>query len=106
VGHEGRDAFLIWDTLQVDRIKDFNAKDDLLGLDIQEFSALGVGYVDKSEFAIGKAAKSSDVHLIYNRKHGGLYYDADGVGGAAQVQVAELSKGLKLKADNFFLLDD
>jgi Ca2+-binding RTX toxin-like protein len=105
-GNEGRDTFLFWDTLQVDRVKDFNPKDDLIALDKADFVALGAGYVDKSEFAIGKAAGSADVHLIYNRKDGGLYYDADGAGGVAQVQIAQLTKGLKLKANDFILVDD
>ena len=105
-GNEGRDTFLFWDTLQVDRVKDFNPKEDLIALDKADFAVLGAGYVDKSEFAIGKAAESADAHLIYDRKGGGLYYDVDGIGGVAQIQIAQLTKGLKLKANDFILVDD
>jgi len=42
--------------------------------------------------------------LIYNASTGALYYDADGVGGAAQIQVALFSTKPMLDAGDFMLI--
>jgi serralysin len=53
-------------------------------------------------FTKGTAATSDTHRLIYNPSTGDLFYDADGVGGAAQVKFAVLAKDLvALSAQNF-----
>jgi len=42
--------------------------------------------------------------VIYNKKNGILYYDADGAGGGAQVEIAKLAKNLKVTDKDFFVL--
>ena len=85
----------------VDRLKKFESgKDKLILLD-GVFGALDTGSLPASAFRQGKAAKDGDDHIIYDKKTGALYYDPDGVGGAAQVQFAKLDKGAKLKASDF-----
>jgi Ca2+-binding RTX toxin-like protein len=44
---------------------------------------------------------TSEQHIIYNAGTGALYYDQDGAGGAAQVQIAFLSTKPTLSAGSF-----
>ena len=56
------------------------------------------------ELTFGTKATAVDQHLIYNSANGGLYYDADGVGGAAQVQIASFANHAALTAGDFILI--
>jgi Ca2+-binding RTX toxin-like protein len=95
VGGAGRDEFrfeakLI--TSNVDKIADFTRGTDKIALDDAIFKALGATF-DKSEFVAlktGHAAGNSARHVIYDKAHGSLWYDADGKGGHAAVQFAQL----------------
>jgi Ca2+-binding RTX toxin-like protein len=84
----------------VDTVTDFNvAQVDTILLDDAIFTNLS-GTVGNSitfeELRIGSAAQDANDHIIYNDVTGALFYDADGVGGAAAVQFATLSPGLAL----------
>ena len=50
----------------------------------------------KSFFTIGSSAKDKDDYVIYNNKTGAIYYDYDGSGAGKAVQLASLSKKLKM----------
>ena len=52
----------------------------------------------------GSAALDADDRIIYNTSNGGLYYDADGVGGQAAVQFATLSGVPPLTAADFIVI--
>jgi hypothetical protein len=41
--------------------------------------------------------------LVYDSKKGKLYYDADGSGKGKAIEIANLSKNLKMTADDFFV---
>jgi Ca2+-binding RTX toxin-like protein len=84
---------------------DFAVKDDTVALDIDYFDTLGLGFVSKSAFRIGRMAATADQHLIYDRTTGGLFYDADGNGAAAQVKILQIGKDLALTAHDFALFD-
>ena len=111
LGGEGEDIFTAWgpdggDFLKGgDFFKDFTVKDDVVALHPSFFEGPPEGHLAASYFNVGKAAETADHHVIYNKKTGILYWDEDGLGGAAQVQVARLPDHLKLKADNIFLGD-
>jgi len=78
---------------------------DLLQLTRNTFTAFAnQGEVFGFQLAFGVAATTSAHRLVYNGSTGALFYDADGAGGAAQVQFATLSKGLALSASSFALL--
>jgi len=90
-GGLGHDAF-VFDTAlssrtNVDRILDFSVKDDTIRLDhavftaFAQFGVLAAGAFDVT--ASSRLAHDGDHHVIYNKATGGLYYDPDGVGGAA-----------------------
>ncbi|MBM6592948.1 calcium-binding protein [Microvirga pudoricolor] len=114
VGGSGRDAF-VFNTKpgagNIDRIRDFNVKDDAVWLDNAVYKALGKkGTLDdphqikKQAFWTGEAAHDASDRIIYDKKTGALYYDADGTGAAEQVQIAQLSKNLKLTYKDFFVV--
>ncbi|MEE1656938.1 hypothetical protein VB618_12080 [Microvirga sp. CF3062] len=53
-------------------------------------------------FIIGATATSTKDEPIYNKNTAALFYDANGTGLAAQVQIATLSKNFKPTHKDFF----
>jgi Ca2+-binding RTX toxin-like protein len=85
----------------VDRIKNFTSGKDKMYLDNDIFVGLHKGALPGSAFAMGKKASDPKDRIIYDKKSGAAYFDADGAGGAKQVQFATLDKNTKLKASDF-----
>ena len=108
-GLGGPDSFLfdtaLSEAFNVDVITDFNVADDTIRLDDDIFSSsLGLGSVAGSQFVIGAAALDASDRIIYDDATGAVYYDSDGIGGAAQIQFATLSAGLALTNLDFFVV--
>jgi Ca2+-binding RTX toxin-like protein len=108
-GFGGQDQFLFNTPLNaatnVDRVTDFSVADDTVLLDQTIFSSnLGLGNISAGEFVIGTAAQDANDRIIYDSGTGALFYDADGAGGNAQVQFAELSRGLALTNLDFLVV--
>jgi Ca2+-binding RTX toxin-like protein len=112
-GGRGKDIFVFDAALtkaNVDQITDFSVVDDTLWLDNKYLKKLGKGSsskpgkLNKKFFTIADKAKDGNDYLVYNKKTGVLSYDEDGSGAKAAVQIAKLDKGLKLTADNFFVI--
>ncbi|MEO6092863.1 MAG: peroxidase family protein [Novosphingobium sp.] len=109
VGGAGSDAF-VFDTLDpagADTIWDFKSSDDHIEIAIAAFAGLasfGPGPLSAGELAYGAAATTASQHLIYNTRNGALYYDADGVGGAPQIEIARLLNHPTLLASNITLI--
>ncbi|NLR70590.1 hypothetical protein HGI47_06855 [Novosphingobium sp. ERN07] len=61
-------------------------------------------FVRGQAFYVGTAVASVDHHLIDNPATGALLYDADGKGGAAQIQIAILSGLPALAAGDIWLI--
>jgi Ca2+-binding RTX toxin-like protein len=109
IGLGGRDTFLFNTPLDadtnVDVIVDFAVGYDTILLDPETFwgptddSGPRVQYV--LDLVIGTAAQDAHDHLIYDSSTGALFWDSDGVGGAAAIQFAELSPGLPLTSSDF-----
>ncbi|MFN0192474.1 MAG: beta strand repeat-containing protein [Aestuariivirga sp.] len=106
-GNGGSDQFLITTALNaltnVDQITDFDVADDYLRIDNAVFAALPVGYLAVAAFHTGASAADTSDRIIYDAASGNIYYDADGVGGAAQTQFATLAAGLALDNGNIFI---
>ena len=107
-GGAGKDVF-VFDTkpgsANVDAIVDFNVKDDTIKLENAVFTALKkTGALSKAAFFAGKKAHDADDRIIYDKGTGALYYDADGLGGAAQVKIATLAKKLALTSLDFVVI--
>ncbi len=94
-----------------DTITDFSVKDDSFWLDNAIFKKLGKkgteakpAKLNKEFFTIGTKAKEKDDYLVYNKKTGVLSYDADGSGKGKAIEIAQLSKNLKLTYKDFFVI--
>ena len=92
-------------TVNVDTIADFKQAGDVIELDNAIFSALAkTGHLKGGFFEVGKHAGDHSDHIIYNQKTGKLFYDADGKGGAAQIEFAILGKHLDLTSHDFLVV--
>ncbi|MBM6596716.1 calcium-binding protein [Microvirga pudoricolor] len=113
-GGMGKDAF-VFNTkpgaANVDTIKDFKPVDDAIWLDNRFYKALGrAGTEDmpkalkKAAFWTGESAHDANDRVIYDKKTGTIYYDADGTGAAAQVEVAKVKANTALTFKDFFVV--
>ncbi|QFU15000.1 calcium-binding protein [Microvirga thermotolerans] len=108
IGGAGRDAFVL-DARpnvrsNVDTVYDFAPNDDTFHLARKIFSKLPKkGWLAKSAFWIGDHVHDSTDRIVYNKKTGALFYDPDGTGKAAAIQIAVLQKNLKLTYHDFFV---
>jgi Ca2+-binding RTX toxin-like protein len=108
-GGTGQDIF-VFDTRpntrsNLDTITDFSVADDTIHLKKSVFTKLAKkGALSSKAFWAGAKAHDKDDRIVYNKKTGALYYDDDGSGGHAMVQIAKLSKNLKLAAKDFFVI--
>lgn len=109
-GGTGADIF-VFDILEAssakDTIKDFVSGTDRIAFAVSAFTGLaifGPGALDSGELAFGTAAASASDHLVYNSATGALYYDGDGVSGAAQIWIATLTGAPNLMASDIILI--
>lgn len=110
-GGEGFDSF-IFDyaprSTEVDKITDFNLLEDQIVFNNAAFTKIGLdGALKSSAFWSSNAgiAHDSNDRIIYDRDGGQLWYDMDGNGRGAAVQVAQLSAGLNgLGSTEFYIV--
>ncbi|WP_416670251.1 cadherin domain-containing protein [Egbenema bharatensis] len=104
-GGAGRDRFVLNTPNQGNvRITDF-AKKDILQISGEEFgSDLRAGILAKAQFRLGATSKTANDRFIFNDKTGALFFDADGLGGEAQMQIAKLSRGADLTYRNIVVV--
>jgi phospholipase/lecithinase/hemolysin len=106
-GLGGNDTFAFDTALgpgNVDRIYDFDPATDSIRLDDAFFRGLSLGGLSQGAFASGSAATQADDRIIYDSTTGKLFFDPDGIGGAAQIQFATLNPGLGLTSADFFVV--
>ncbi|WP_455269389.1 MJ1477/TM1410 family putative glycoside hydrolase [Rhizobium herbae] len=105
-GGSGKDHF-IFDTRlaagNIDVVVDFSTADDRFLLDHNIFSKLPAGPLKVLAFTVGTKAADAGDRIIYNSRTGDLFYDADGTGKAAALQIAQLDSRLQLTADDFLI---
>ena len=94
-GGAGRDVFVfdkaIYATNNLDLITDFVSGSDKIQLSQIIFPALTGDHLNRGQFWAGAnqtAAHDASDRVIYNTTNGALYYDDDGIGGDAAVQIA------------------
>lgn len=101
-GGAGADTFVFNSTDGVDTVLDFDAAEDMIELDTALFAALSDGITD-GNIAHGYARDGDDVLVL---RDGALFYDADGSGAGAEVEIARL-QGMDaltdIGADTFIL---
>jgi Ca2+-binding RTX toxin-like protein len=95
-GGTGLDSYRFNSTSEgLDRITDFNVTDDSIRVSASGFGGgLTVGTLLSTQFTIGASATTIDHRFIYNSANGGLFFDIDGNGAIASVQIASLNTGL------------
>lgn len=115
IGGAGQDIFRFDSTLgtnvtpNIDQIIDFVAADDTIHLENSIFTSFGTtttGTINAGFFTAnttGVAADSND-YLVYETDTGKLFYDADGSGAGASVQIALLGTSLPLTNADFALI--
>ncbi|MBD1997232.1 calcium-binding protein [Leptolyngbya sp. FACHB-541] len=105
-GGLGQDGFLFAAPRQgIDTIKDFSVVDDNFCIERTGFGAgLAAGVITADQFRIGSSAQDGSDRFIYNKGTGAVFFDADGIGGAAQVQIAKVSTGLAMTNKDFFVV--
>jgi predicted outer membrane repeat protein len=76
-----------------DRITDFNAADDTILVSAAGFGGgLKVGSaLAASQFVLGSTATDGGDRFMYDKANGALFFDLDGTGASASVQIATLS---------------
>lgn len=101
-GGAGADVFLFDDLTGTDTIADFVSGTDEIWIDNSVFTAFAAdGALAAGNFVSGAGAVAleADDLLVFDTSNGALYYDADGNGAGAAVQIATLSTGT-LTADD------
>jgi Ca2+-binding RTX toxin-like protein len=114
-GGAGRDVF-VFDTranknTNLDRVADFSAKDDGIWLDNAIFSnKIGRGsptspsHLSKAFFKIGTKAADKNDYFVYNKAKATLYYDSDGSGKKAMIEIAKFDKKPSLTVNDLFVI--
>ena len=109
-GGDGYDWF-VFDTKaatsNVDKIQDFSTVFDMIAFDNAIYTKVGRdGALSSGAFWKSKSGKAHDKsdRIIYETDTGKLFYDADGSGKGAAVQIASLSKKLALSHKDFWVL--
>jgi Ca2+-binding RTX toxin-like protein len=113
IGGAGRDAFVFAGKLagSRDTILDFKPRDDALFLENAVFKALGAGgsvdhpfQMKAKAFWKGSAAHDASDRIIYDPQTGIIAYDRDGTGAASAIEIAALTRNLKITAKDFFVI--
>jgi len=104
-GGTGEDKFVFNTSFAgaIDSITDFSPTDDTIYLENRIFNGLSSGDLDASAFHIGAGAHDSSDLIIYDADTGGLYYDADGTGGANAQQFAQLTAEINLSNADIYV---
>jgi serralysin len=109
IGGSGADSFVFRASIgpgAIDRISQFSLVDDVIVLDRAFFAGLSAGTLAPAAFAANAAGLAADAtdRVIYDTDSGILFYDADGLGGAAGRAFARIAPGLGLGSDAFTVI--
>jgi serralysin len=105
IGGSGFDTFVFTTPNgEADRISDFVSADDTIRLDRYAFGSIPAGTLAASAFVVGSAAQDAGDRIVYNQSTGALYYDADGTGGGAARQFAQLTPGAAMSNADFAIV--
>lgn len=106
IGGAGLDRFQFNNRNEgIDRIIDFSVVDDTIAIRRGGFNFTYTGTLSSSAFRIGSSATTTSHRFIYNNSTGALFFDQDGTGSAAQIQIASLSTGLAMTNNDFSITE-
>ncbi|WZI66393.1 MAG: ExeM/NucH family extracellular endonuclease [Gloeotrichia echinulata IR180] len=88
-----------------DTLADFAPGVDTIFISKSDFGLTqALGVLDASLLRLGASATSASDRFVYNSATGKLFFDADGLGGVAQVQIAQLSNKAALTSNNITVI--
>src|SRR5690606_12968865 len=105
---KGRDVF-VFDVKpnrsHADKIVDFESGFDTIALLGSAFKKIGkAGDLKGTAFRFGKEARDRDDRILYDKKSGAMYYDADGSGKGKAIVFASVAKKSALTFHDFDIL--
>ncbi len=106
-GGNGNDRFYLNDTRtgDFDTITDFNIEQDQILISKSEFGlSQDLGTFDPSFFRLGASATAASDRLIYDKTTGNLFFDEDGSGTLAKIQIAQLSNQAAIASTNITVI--
>ncbi|MBW4643463.1 MAG: ExeM/NucH family extracellular endonuclease [Goleter apudmare HA4340-LM2] len=106
-GGNGSDRFYLSDTRSgdFDTMTDFSTGSDTILLSKAEFGlSQALGTLDPGLFRLGSNVTTASDRFIYDRTTGQLFFDEDGNGGAAKVQIGLLSNRAALNSSNITVI--
>ncbi|MEW6496174.1 MAG: M10 family metallopeptidase C-terminal domain-containing protein [Cyanobacteriota bacterium] len=106
-GGMGADYFTFYSVTQgIDIITDFaSLEGDKLLISASGFGGgLTIGNLADDWLTLGSTAIDENDRFIFDSSTGALFFDGDGIGATAQVQLATLSVGLSLSSTDFSLI--
>jgi Ca2+-binding RTX toxin-like protein len=90
---------------EIDIVSDFGSVDDTFQLKKAIFTELSrTGKLAADAFHLGSKAADAEDRIIYHKSTGALFYDPDGTGAQAQVQIAVLSNKAVLALSDFIVI--
>ena len=102
----GFDTFVFSKSLEgIDTITDFNVSQDLIQVSAAGFGGALVSgeTISSDQFILSSGTLTSATRFIFEKPTGKLYFDVDGIGGNASVQIALLTANLDLTYENIFV---
>jgi Ca2+-binding RTX toxin-like protein len=106
-GGAGKDRFTFnLPNERIDRITDFLPVDDTIAISASGFGGglVAGAAITAAQFRIGASATTANHRFMYNSTNGGLFFDKDGIGAIAQLQIATLNAGLTMTNNDIFVL--
>ncbi|MCC5654448.1 choice-of-anchor L domain-containing protein [Nostoc sp. XA013] len=106
IGGTGSDRFTFNSSTDgIDTITDFSVVDDTIFVSAAGFGGglVAGAAIAANQFVIGTTATTSSQRFIYNQGNGFLFFDQDGTGAIAGVQIATLNTGLSLTNADIFV---
>lgn len=102
-GGAGNDVFQLDTALNanIDTITDFNVVNDTIQLSSSLFTNLALGTLATNSFVIDTAANANRAQIIYNNTTGAVYFDDDGLGSHAAMQILTIGVNLALTNADF-----
>ena len=102
----GFDTFVFSKPLEgIDTITDLNVSQDLIQVSAAGFGGALVSgeTISSDQFILSSGTLTSATRFIFEKPTGKLYFDVDGIGGNASVQIALLTANLDLTYENIFV---
>ncbi len=105
-GGTGQDSFSFTSSNEgIDQIADFSVVDDTIAVSATGFGGglVANATITEEQFIIGTAATTTSHRFIYDNNSGNLFFDEDGTGTLAAVQIATLDGRLDMNNEDIFV---